>query len=238
MRHETSQQHDCHTHVTGQASYELKSGFGKRNGQQSTWLCVRAGALTECGPDPAAHKMMTASQDHDDEVSVASSPQSIERLDVDEPRSRGLSLAALKEATSNMSGLSASVTGWVTVDDQDGGPPYQEYCIVVEYWMSLADAERALAPRQKEAMVRDGRCKVVSKVQRRYNTFRALHDAIAKDFPALRLHAPKRLSFRHLGLHDGDDVLSERVAKLGIFLNDALRMCKVQHMTPPAPLLE
>lgn len=191
-----------------------------------------------CNMYMAASPTLTAKSSDKDMPDDASnwsneSPRSINQAQLDgHLASPGLNLASLKESTRHMSGLAVRVTGWVDVHD------HQEYVIQVESWASLKDAERALAPRLKAKMVAEGRVKAVSEVQRRYKSFHALHDDIRPDFPHLRLTAGKRLSLRGVGLPDGDDVKMERVLKLDLFLNEALRTALHQGVPPPQRLLQ
>ena len=136
------------------------------------------------------------------------------------------SVKELKDATRESSGLHANVLGWVDAGD------HIAYRIAVEYWARLADADALLAPRVIKAKKADGRMKPLGEVHRRYSDFLSLHAAIRDVVPGLHFGVKKSL-FAALD----DNVKQDRVAKLGLYLLEALRLCTLRNQDIPAELL-
>ena len=124
-------------------------------------------------------------------ASTASSPWSVIPA---EPRKKGCSSSLsgttpTKQLGSSSQldgegGLVARVTGWVEVDGR------VECKIATEYWRLLAEADKLLAPRVREARRVSGGWRLVATVQRRHAAFYQLHQHIGP-LLGLKLTAPK-----------------------------------------------
>lgn len=119
--------------------------------------------------------------------------------------SPSLALSSTTEEMRQKPVLVANVTGWTLVDGHD------EYGIVISYFKKLADADAPTSSEEGEK----SEPVVVSQSQQRFSSFLALHAEIGEDL-GVEFTATKNI---FAGL---DVVKTERVTKLGAYLNAAL----------------